>query len=84
MKQEPPSGDDEAASFVKTEPLEGSGNEGDMSPGNMSLDVLAQVASDRLESEPRRRQRKEPVSLLQKKTKVCYTDYQVMEYGSSM
>ena len=72
MKQEtlePPGG--EGDTIVKMEPLEGSGSEGDRSPGgSMSLDMLAQVASDRLESEPRRRPKKKPVSLLQSRQRV--------------
>ena len=65
---EPPGGEDEAGVVVKTEPRDGSGDDGDVSPGgSMSLDVLAQVASDRLEREPRRRRE---VSVIQRKTKV--------------
>ena len=69
MKQETPEspgGEGDTGVFVKMEPLDGSGSEGDRSPGaSMSLDMLAQVASDRLENEPRRRPAKKPVSLLQ-------------------
>ena len=84
MKQEPvdtPGGHDDEGVVVKTEPQDGSGDDGDLSPGgSMSLDVLAQVASDRLEREPRRRKE---VSLIQRKTKVCTVSVSLSQLSCS-